>query len=76
MLRRLIQINQGVIGGVEKELIEELLPQLVGSFRQRKEFFEYYFDEKEIDLSIEDIENISRDFSIMINDFELEIKVN
>jgi hypothetical protein len=76
MIKRLIQIKQGVIGGVEKELIEKLLPQLIGSFRQRKEFFEYYFDEKWILLSIEDIENISREFAIEISEFELEIKVN
>lgn len=76
MIQRLIQIKQGVIGGVEKELIEEFLPQLIGSFRQRKEFFEYYFDEKEIKLSIENIEDISSKFSIEISEFELEIKVN
>ena len=76
MIKRLIQIKAGVIGGVEKELIEKLLPQLIGSFRQRKEFFEYYFDEKWILLSIEDIENISREFAIEISEFELEIKVN
>jgi hypothetical protein len=76
MIKRLIQIKEGVIGGFEKELIERILPQLVGSFRQRKEFFEYYFDEKWILLSIEDIENISRDFAIEISEFELEIKVN
>ena len=76
MIQRLIQIKEGVIGGVEKELIEELLPQLIGSFRQRKEFFEYYFDETEIKLSIENIEDISSKFSIEISEFELEIKVN
>lgn len=76
MIKRLIQIKAGVIGGFEKELIEKLLPQLIGSFRQRKEFFEYYFDEKWIELSIEDLENISREFAIEIDEFELEIKVN
>lgn len=76
MIKRLIQIKAGVIGGFEKELIEKILPQLIGSFRQRKEFFEYYFDEKWILLSIDDIENISRDFAIEISEFELEIKVN
>ena len=76
MIKRLIQIKAGVIGGFEKELIEKILPQLIGSFRQRKEFFEYYFDEKWIELSIEDLENISREFAIEISEFELEIKVN
>jgi hypothetical protein len=76
MIKRLIQIKAGVIGGFEKELIEKLLPQLVGSFVQRKEFFEYYFNEKWVELSIEDIEKVSNEFSIEISEFEMEIKVN
>jgi hypothetical protein len=74
-MKKLIVIKEGVIGGVEKELIEKILPQLVGSFRQRKEFFEYYFDEKEIELSLEDIDNLSQEFVIKINWEELEIKI-
>ena len=50
-MKRLITIYDGVIFGDYKELIEKLLPQTIGSFRQRKEFFEYYFDEIEIELS-------------------------
>ncbi len=74
-MKKLIVIKEGVIGGVEKELIEKILPQLVGSFRQRKEFFEYYFDEKEIELSLEDIDNLSQEFVIKINWEELEIEI-
>jgi hypothetical protein len=74
-MKKLIVIKEGVIGGDSKELIEEILPQLVGSFRQRKEFFEYYFDEKEIELSLEDIDNLSQEFVIKINWEELEIEI-
>lgn len=76
MIKRLIQIKEVFISGVEKELIEQILPQLKGSFEQREEFFEYYFEETWILLSIEDIENISRNFFIEIGEFDLEIKVN
>ena len=72
---KLININQGVIGGVEKELIENILPQLVGSFKQRKEFFEYYFNEKEVELSLEDIDRLSSEFEIKLTYDELVIFV-
>ena len=63
-MERLIQINDGVIGGFEKELIEKILPSLSDSFKQRKQFWEYYFNEKIINLTLEDIENISKEFAI------------
>jgi hypothetical protein len=76
MIRRLIQINQGVICGFEKELIESILPELVGSFTQRKSYFEYHFNETWITISLEDIENISKKFSIEMTELELKIKIN
>ena len=74
-MERLVIIKQGVIGGVEKELIEDIIPSLSNSFRQRKEFFEYYFDEKEVELSLEDIDELSSEFYIRISEFELEIEI-
>ena len=74
-MKRVVKINQGVIGGVEKELLEDILPQLVGSFRQRKEFFEFNFDEKEVELSLDDIEALSFEFEIKLNWDELVIFV-
>jgi hypothetical protein len=72
-MKRLVTIQDGVIGGVEKELIEKLLPQLIGSFRQRKEYFEYYFNETEVEITLDDIERLSKEFTIEINWSELEI---
>ena len=74
-MKRLVTIKDGVIGGVEKELIEKLLPQLVGSFRQRKEFFEYYFDEKMVEFTLDDIERLSKEFIIEISWTELVIEI-
>jgi hypothetical protein len=72
---REIRIDQGIIGGFEKELIEKILPQLIGSFRQRKEFWEYYFDPKQVELSLEDLDNLSNEFQIKINFDELIINI-
>jgi hypothetical protein len=72
---REIRIDQGIIGGFEKELIEKILPQLIGSFRQRKEFWEYYFDPKQVEISLEDLDNLSNEFQIKINFDELIINI-
>ena len=74
-MERLVIIKQGVIGGVEKELIEDIIPSLSNSFKQRKEFFEYYFEEKFVKFSLEDLENLSKEFYIKISEFELEIEI-
>ena len=72
---REIKINEGVIGGFEKELIEKILPQVSDSFQQRKEFWEFYFQPKSIELSLEDLENLSKEFQIELNWDELIIHV-
>jgi hypothetical protein len=72
---RLVRLNQGIVGGVEKELLVDILPQLAGSFRRRKEYYEYYFDEKEIELSLEDINDLSSEFIIKLNWEELKILI-
>ena len=61
---REVTINSGVIGGYEKELIEKILPQLSDQFKQRKEFWEYYFNPTNVELSLEDIDNLSKEFKI------------
>ena len=71
MVRKVV-IND-IVGGFEKEMIENLLPKLEGSFRQRKQYFEYYFDGIEIELSLEDLENISDHFLVKLSYDELEI---
>jgi hypothetical protein len=75
MIRRLVTINEGVIGGFDKELIESILPQLQKSFRQRKEFWEYYFEDTWVFFSIEDLEKLSSNFLIEVGEFDLTIKI-
>jgi hypothetical protein len=74
-MKREVNINNGIIGGYEKELIEKILPQLLGRFKQRKQYWEYYFNPIEIELSLENIENISKEFRIELNWEELIIKI-
>ena len=74
-MKRTVVINTGVIGGYEKELIENILPQLSNSFRQRKEFWEYYFTETEIEITLEDLDKLSSEFSVELSFDELEIKI-
>jgi len=72
---REVRINQGVIGGFDKELIEKILPKLLGSFTQRKQFHEYYFKPKSIEITLEDLENISKEFEVELNWTELIINI-
>ena len=74
-MKRKIRLSQGIIGGTEKEIIEDILPELEGQFRQRKTYYEYYFDEKEIELTLEEIDELSYEFRIEINFEDLKIIV-
>lgn len=75
-MKRKINLNQGIVGGYEKDLIVEILPQLEKNFRQRKQFYEYYFDDGvEIELTLEDLDNLSNEFIIKIGYDGLLIEV-
>ena len=74
-MKRKIRLSSGIIGGPDMLSLVEILPQLKESFRQRKEFFEYYFDETEVTLSLEDIDKLSNDFEITIRYEELIIQL-
>ena len=65
-MKRTIRFTDGIIGGVEKEMIVDILPQLEGSFRQRKTYFEYYFDETEIEITLEQLDELSKEFIVKI----------
>lgn len=66
-MKRIVRFNSGIIDGDEMTTVVDILPQLEGNFRQRKTYFEYYFDEQEVELSIEDIDRLSNNFSIKID---------
>ena len=74
-MKRKIRLSQGIIGGTEKDIIEDILPQLEGQFRQRKTYYEYYFDEKEIELTLFNLDELSNSFEIRLYPDELKIIV-
>jgi hypothetical protein len=74
-MKRNIRFSDGVIGGVEKEMIVEILPQLEGSFRQRKTHFEYYFDDTEVEITLEQLDKLSDEFRIKIDFEDITIEV-
>lgn len=75
-MKRTIKINQGIIGGYETDTIIEILPQLKDSFRQRKTYYEYYFDETELELTLETLDELSDKFTIVLDYEDLTIKVS
>jgi hypothetical protein len=74
-MKRTIRFTDGIIGGVEMKAVVEILPKLEGSFRQRKTYFEYYFDETEIEITLEQLDELSKEFTIKINWDDITINV-
>jgi sialic acid synthase SpsE len=75
-MKRIIQLSQGIIRGNEVQSILEILPQLESSFTQRKTYFEYNFEDTEVELTLEQIDKLSKDFGIEIGFGSLTINVN
>jgi hypothetical protein len=71
MIRKVIINN--IVGGNDKETIESILPELAGSFKQRKQFFEYYFESTMVDFSLENLDELSNQFKVVLFWDELEI---
>ena len=57
------------------QAVLSVLPQLEHSFKQRKEFWEFYFEPMEVQLTIEDVEQLSDLFTIKISFEELQIQL-
>tara|TARA_R110000772_G_scaffold144475_1_gene254277 strand:- start:210 stop:434 length:225 start_codon:yes stop_codon:yes gene_type:complete len=74
-MNRLIRFKEGVIGGYEKELIEKILPFISTQFRQRKQYFEYYYEEKFFDITVEELDVLSSYFNITLGEFDLIINL-
>jgi len=74
MKRRLRLTN--MTGWDEREYILRCIPELKSQFRQRKQYEEYYFDEADVELTIEQIEMLSETFNLEINCQEVIIIIN
>lgn len=73
-MKRTIELSNGVVSSDEKEYIVEIIPDLKKQFRQRKNYFEYYYDSLEVDLTLEQIEKLSNEFTIEIGFSHLKIQ--
>ena len=72
---RQIRISEAVIGGEDMQAIVSVLPQLESSFKQRKEFWEFTFEDTEVELSLDDIEQLSDLFAVRISFASLVILI-
>ena len=72
-MKRTIEINDSVVAGWDMENIVNIIPQLKDSFSQRKSFNEYYFDETEVDVNMEQLEALSKEYGVKIGSEFLQI---
>jgi hypothetical protein len=84
-MKRIISLSNSIVFGTVKEDIVSILPQLETAFRQRKNylktafrqrknFSEYYFDETEIVITLEQLDRLSADYSIRIGSDTITIE--
>ena len=74
-MKRIIETKNGIIGGADMQTIVKILPQLKDSFKQRKNYLEYYFDATAIEISLEEIDELSFYFSLRMSYFYLVIDI-
>jgi hypothetical protein len=74
-MERIIVITEGVIMGEDKKSIVDILPQLETSFRQRKQYFEYYFDETKIEITLDQLDQLSNKFRIIVGWMTITLEV-
>ncbi len=65
-MNRTILFNTGIISGLDKETIIEIIPELVNCFTQRKQYSEYYFEQKNVELTLEQLDKLSNEYKIIL----------
>ena len=67
-MKRILNLEQGIISGDTVRDILEVFPEIDNRFRQRKTYDEYYFDGATIELSIDIISSLNQlGFKVSIN---------
>ena len=74
-MKRNIRFRDGIISGIDKVGIVEILPQLKDSFTQRKTYFEYYFEDTVVELTLEQLDTLSTEFRITMDYEDITIEV-
>lgn len=66
-ITRKIRFSSGIVSGDDMRDLLIFLPELEESFKQRKQFDEYYFDEKTVEISLINLDGLSNLFSFKMN---------
>ena len=72
-MKREIRFTRGIIFGETRDAVLEILPELAPQFTQRKHFFEYYFEPIQVEVSIEQLDRLSKEFNVTISWDEIKI---
>jgi hypothetical protein len=75
-MKRIITFSEGVIDGEYKDFICNIIPELTEKFSQRKEYYEYYYKETKVDITLEQIELLNNLFTLEINKEGVRIILN
>ena len=75
-MKRKFSFTWGIVAGDLRDAVLEIIPELAPQFEQRKQFFEYYFEPIEVELSIEQLDRLSKEFRVQISWNEIEILNN
>ena len=49
-MKKIFKFKCGIVSGTDMQTVLEIIPELETQFKQRKQFFEYYFTDKEIEV--------------------------
>ena len=66
-MKRMLEHKDGIISGVDVRDMIKVFPHIEDRFKQRKSYDEYYFDALEVDVTIEQIEQLSKMFYVKID---------
>ena len=72
-MKREFRFAWGIVIGEIRDAVLEIIPELAPQFEQRKQFFEYYFEPIEVELSIEQLDRLSKEFRVQISWDEIKI---
>jgi hypothetical protein len=71
-MKRKLRFKDTLIIGDYMQEIVDIFPNLKDCFRQRKNFYEYYFDETEVELTLDIIQKLN-DLSYSVKIFSDEV---
>jgi hypothetical protein len=72
-MKKILELD-GIVDGDTKTDLVDMFPELENSFTQRKSFYEYYYQQTEIELTIDKIDKLSKDYEITIGFESVKIK--